>query len=419
MNRKLLAMMAAASLLLAGCSEAIAVLLLAEEAAQRALATLEAQEARAEAPAQRSEAETREEMSARLSVALAPTPTAIPPAARAKFDEEEQVLINLYERVSMAVVAISVQRTGRIFGGSGSGSGFVIDKQGHIVTNNHVIEGASRITVLFADGTRARARVIGTDSYSDLALLKVDRPADRLVTLELGDSDEVKVGQRVVAIGNPFGLAGTMTLGIVSARGRVLPESSAQGGGTFSNPDIIQTDAAINPGNSGGPLLDTRGRVIGVNTAIRTEAQNSFGQPVNSGVGFAVPSNTVKRVVEALLTEGRVRYPYLGIQGAFSLAELSEEFDVPVERGVVVAGVVEGGPAARAGLRGSTVSNRTGAITRLGDVIVAFDGKPVRRYEELIAMLVKNYKPGDRVTLTVWRDGRLVDLRVTLGERPR
>jgi 2-alkenal reductase len=395
------------------------VLLLAEEAAQRALATLEAQEARAEAPAQRSEAETREEMSARLSVALAPTPTAIPPAARAKFDEEEQVLINLYERVSMAVVAISVQRTGRIFGGSGSGSGFVIDKQGHIVTNNHVIEGASRITVLFADGTRARARVIGTDSYSDLALLKVDRPADRLVTLELGDSDEVKVGQRVVAIGNPFGLAGTMTLGIVSARGRVLPESSAQGGGTFSNPDIIQTDAAINPGNSGGPLLDTRGRVIGVNTAIRTEAQNSFGQPVNSGVGFAVPSNTVKRVVEALLTEGRVRYPYLGIQGAFSLAELSEEFDVPVERGVVVAGVVEGGPAARAGLRGSTVSNRTGAITRLGDVIVAFDGKPVRRYEELIAMLVKNYKPGDRVTLTVWRDGRLVDLRVTLGERPR
>jgi 2-alkenal reductase len=419
MNRKLLAMVAAASLLLAGCSEAIAVLSLAEEAAQRAIATLEAQEARADAPAQRGEAEAREATIARLSVAPAPTPTAIPSAARARFDEEEQVLVNLYERVNMAVVAISVQRTTRAFGVSGSGSGFVIDKQGHIVTNNHVVEGATRITVLFADGTRARARVVGTDGYSDLALLKVDRPADRLVTVELGDSDEVKVGQRVVAIGNPFGLAGTMTLGIVSARGRVLPESLAQGGGTFSNPDIIQTDAAINPGNSGGPLLDTRGRVIGVNTAIRTETQTGFGQPVNSGVGFAVPSNTVKRVVEALLTEGRVRYPYLGIQGAFSLAELSDEFDVPVERGVVVAGVVEGGPAARAGLRGSTVSNRTGAITRLGDVIVAFDGQPVRSYEELIATLVKHYKPGDRVTLTVWRDGRLVDLRITLGERPR
>jgi S1-C subfamily serine protease len=414
MNRKLIGVIAAASLLLAGCGEASAVLSLAEEAARRALATIEAQEAQAEPPAQREEASVL-----RISVEVQPTPTAIPPAARARLDEEEAVLVNLYERVSMAVVAISVQRSGRGFGTSGSGSGFVIDKQGHIVTNNHVVEGATRITVLFADGTRARAQVVGTDGYSDLALLKVDRPAERLVTVELGDSDEVKVGQRVVAIGNPFGLAGTMTLGIVSARGRVLPESSSSGGATFSNPDIIQTDAAINPGNSGGPLLDTRGRVIGVNTAIRTDSQTGFGQPVNSGIGFAVPSNTVKRVVEALLTEGRVRYPYLGIQGAFSLAELSEEFDVPLERGVVVAGVVEGGPAARAGLRGATVSNRTGAITRLGDVIVAFDGQPMRSYEELIALLVKKYKPGDRVTLTVWRDGRLVDLRVTLGERPR
>jgi 2-alkenal reductase len=417
MRMKLVAMMAAASLLLAGCSEAVALFSLAEEAAQRAIATIEAREAdapRAEAPAQQERGNL-----VRLSVELQPTPTAIPPAARARFDEEEAVLVNLYERVNMAVVAISVQRSGRGFGVSGSGSGFVIDKQGHIVTNNHVVDRATRITVLFADGTRARAQVVGTDGYSDLALLKVDRPAERLVTVELGDSDEVKVGQRVVAIGNPFGLAGTMTLGIVSARGRVLPESSSQGGATFSNPDIIQTDAAINPGNSGGPLLDTRGRVIGVNTAIRTDSQTGFGQPANSGVGFAVPSNTVKRVVEALLTEGRVRYPYLGIQGAFSLAELSEEFDVPLERGVVVAGVVEGGPAARAGLRSATISNRTGAVTRLGDVIVAFDGQPMRSYEEMIALLVKKYKPGDRVTLTVWRDGRLVDLRVTLGERPR
>jgi 2-alkenal reductase len=222
----------------------------------------------------------------------------------------------------------------------------------------------------------------------------------------------------VVAIGNPFGLAGTMTLGIVSARGRVLPEASSSGQGAFSNPDIIQTDAAINPGNSGGPLLDTRGRVIGVNTAIRTDNQLGFGQPVNSGVGFAVPSNTVKRVVQALLNEGRVRYPYLGIQGAFSLAEVGDQFNLPIERGVVVGGVVDGGPVARAGLRGSVVS-RTGAISRLGDVILAFNGQPVRSYEDLIATLVKNHQPGDRITLTVWRDGRQLDLAVTLGERPR
>jgi 2-alkenal reductase len=419
MKKELIGVAVAASVLVTGCGEVVAVLSLAEQAAQRAIATVEAKEASvqaAEAPARREE---RTETAPRLVVEIQPTPTAIPSAARARFDEEEAVLVNLYERVNMAVVAISVQRSSRGFGISGSGSGFVIDKQGHIVTNNHVVEGATRITVLFADGTRARAEVLGTDVYSDLALLKVDRPAERLVTVELGDSDEVKVGQRVIAIGNPFGLAGTMTLGIVSARGRVLPESSSQGGGSFSNPDIIQTDAAINPGNSGGPLLDTRGRVIGVNTAIRTDSQTGFGQPANSGVGFAVPSNTVKRVVESLLAEGRVRYPYLGIQGAFSLAELSEDFDVPLERGVVVAGVVEGGPAARAGLRGSTISNRTGAVTRLGDIIVTFDGQPVRSYEELIAALVKNYKPGDRVTLTVWRDGRLIDLRVTLGERPR
>jgi len=405
-NRRLLSVIAATAILLSGCSPLAFVRLPTDEAAGRTTAARSAE----------SRTATVADIS---SVVVQPTATAIPDAARAKLDQDEAVLINLYERVSPAVVSISVSRnTGSGARRTGSGSGFVIDKSGHIVTNNHVVADADRINVIFADGTRARAEVVGTDSYSDLALLKVNRPAERLVTVELADSDEVKVGQRVVAIGNPFGLAGTMTLGIVSARGRVLPEASSSGQGAFSNPDIIQTDAAINPGNSGGPLLDTRGRVIGVNTAIRTDNQLGFGQPVNSGVGFAVPSNTVRRVVRALLNEGRVRYPYLGIQGAFSLAEVGDQFDLPIERGVVVGGVVDGGPVARAGLRGSVIS-RTGSISRLGDVILAFNGQPVRSYEDLIATLVKNHQPGDRVTLTVWRDGRQLDLVVTLGERPR
>ncbi|PJF49100.1 MAG: PDZ domain-containing protein [Chloroflexi bacterium] len=408
-NKRLFSIIAATAILLSGCSSISS---LARSLADQA-------EVRAAALTRSDETEAITSV-VHAPVAIQPTPTAIPATARARFDEEEAVLINLYERVNRAVVSISVRRnTGSGFIGAGSGSGFVIDTAGHIVTNNHVVDGADRINVIFSDGTYARAELVGADAYSDLALLKVDRSAERLTPVELADSDEVKVGQRVVAIGNPFGLAGTMTLGIVSARGRVLPEPSSSGQGSFSNPDIIQTDAAINPGNSGGPLLDMRGRVIGVNTAIRTNNMAGFGQPVNSGVGFAVPSNTVKRVVRALLEEGRVRYPYLGIQGAFSLAEVGDQFDLPIERGVVVGGVVERGPVARAGLRGSTISRSTGQIIRLGDIILAFNGQPVSNYEELIALLVKNHQPGDRVTLTVWRDGRQLDLTVTLGERPQ
>lgn len=408
-NKRLLSIIAATAILLSGCGSIPSLARsLADEAEARAAALTRSGETGTITPV------------INAPVVIQPTPTAIPAAARARFDEEEAVLINLYERVNRAVVSISVQRnTGSGFIGAGAGSGFVIDTAGYIVTNNHVVDGADRVNVIFSDGTRARAELVGTDPYSDLALLKVNRPAERLTAVELADSDEVKVGQRVVAIGNPFGLAGTMTLGIVSARGRVLPEASSSGQGSFSNPDIIQTDAAINPGNSGGPLLDTRGRVIGVNTAIRTNNQVGFGQPANSGVGFAVPSNTVKRVVRALLEEGRVRYPYLGIQGAFSLAEVGDQFDLPIERGVVVGGVVERGPVARAGLRGSTISRSTGQIISLGDIILAFNGQPISNYEELIALLVKNHQPGDRVTLTVWRDGRQLDLTVTLGERPR
>jgi 2-alkenal reductase len=342
-----------------------------------------------------------------------PTATALPVAARVQFDQDEEVLVNLYERLNPAVVSIAIQVNSNMGAGNGSGSGFVIEADGYIVTNNHVVEDASRVDVIFYDGSRERAEVVGSDRYSDLALLKVDRSG--LTFIELADSDQVKVGQRVIAIGNPFGLEGTMTLGIVSARGRVLPEA-ANDGGSYSNPDIIQTDAAINPGNSGGPLLDSRGRVIGVNTAIRANNGTGFGQVANSGIGFAVPSNTVKRVVSALREVGRVSYPYLGIQGDIPLNQVSDQFDLP-KQGVMIASVRPGGPVDRAGLRGAQISGRD-TIQQPGDVIVAFNGAPVRDYEDLIAKLVSTSRPGDTITLTIWRDGSQRDMQVTLGERP-
>lgn len=346
-----------------------------------------------------------------------PTPTAIPAAARAQFDEDEMVLVNLYERVNPAVVSIQIEQTTRsgVDQAAGQGSGFVISADGYIVTNNHVVEDADEVKVVFADGSFERAEIIGMDRYSDLALLKVNKTG--LTFVELADSDQVKVGQRVIAIGNPFGLDGTMTLGIVSAKGRTLPEA-ARDGGSFSNPDIIQTDAAINPGNSGGPLLDSKGRVVGVNTAIRTNNESGFGQPSNSGIGFVVPANTVKRVVEALREEGRVRYPYLGIQGNVPLSLVANSVELPVKVGVMAAGVVEGGPVARAGLRPADINTRTGVVTRAGDIIVAFNGRPVKDYDSLIAMLVSSSKPGDTITLRVWRDGQEIDLQVVLAERP-
>jgi 2-alkenal reductase len=349
--------------------------------------------------------------------AIAPTPTAVPASARAQFDQDEMILVNLYERVNPAVVSIAnEQRTGGSLQAAGSGSGFVISADGYIVTNNHVIEDADRVDVIFADGAVARAVIVGADRYSDLALLKVEKTG--LPFVELANSDEVKVGQRVIAIGNPFGLNGTMTEGIVSAKGRTLPEASADGSGNFSNPSIIQTDAAINPGNSGGPLLDSSGRVVGVNTAIRTTNGSATGQPSNSGIGFAVPANTVKRVVDALKEDGRVRYPYLGIQGAIRVNQ-AQELNLPITQGVMPIGVVSGGPVADAGLRAATIDRNNGSITRAGDVIIAFNGTLVKDYDDLIARLIETTQPGDTATLRVWRNGQEVDLQVVLGERPQ
>ena len=350
---------------------------------------------------------------------LAPIPTAIPAQQRQNYDEEERVLINLYERANPAVVYIEVGRGSS----GGSGSGFVVDKRGYIVTNNHVVEQATQVDVIFSDGTRTPAKIVGRDTYADLAVIKVTVSENRLMPIEFADSSQVKPGQKVIALGNPFGLQGTMTTGIVSAVGRALPEkgeTTTGEGGLFSNPDIIQTDAAINPGNSGGPLLDSRGRLIGVNTAIRT-SNTVNGQASSSGVGFAVPSNTVKRVYPVLIEEGRYRYPYLGINMRQVDDTIADQFQLPVRRGVLVSDLVAGGPAEKSGLRGirtqGTGTART--IAELGDIIVALNGAQVKDSNDLISRLSATTRPGDTVTLIIIREGKQTEIKVKLGERPR
>jgi 2-alkenal reductase len=262
--------------------------------------------------------------------------------------------------------------------------------------------------------------LIGTDPYSDLAVIKVEVDAARLQPLPIADSDLIKVGQRVIAIGNPFGLVGTMTVGIVSGKGRTLPsDGPASASGNFSNPDIIQTDAAINPGNSGGPLLNSKGQVIGVNAAIRTDGTNR----ANSGVGFAIPSNTVKRVSQQLLKDGRVSYPYLGVSvdNHFTIGELAVALKLPVEKGVLVSSVVNGGPADRAGVRGGDrqITVRGIPVVTGGDIITAIDGDPITSFDQMIAYLSGQKLVGQEVTLTILRDGETLQLPLTLADRPR
>jgi S1-C subfamily serine protease len=319
-------------------------------------------------------------------------------------DQEEQLLIDLYEQISPSVVYIAV--TTRF--GDGTGTGFVLDQEGHIVTNNHVVEGAERIAVNLVDGTTAEAELVGADADSDLAVIRVDLPADGLRPVELGDSTSLRVGQRAIAIGNPFGLEQTMTTGIVSALGRVLRQDSG-----FSLPQLVQTDAAINPGNSGGPLLDSDGRVIGVTTLIYSESGTS------SGVGFAVPVETVKRVVPALIETGAYADPWLGIEGTSLSPTLAEELGLAVEEGVLVQNVVQGGPAATGGLRGSSqfVTLDGARIGRDGDIITAIDGVLVGDMDDLIVYLADR-QVGQKVVLTVLRDGSERTVEVTLAERP-
>jgi 2-alkenal reductase len=345
------------------------------------------------------------------------TATPLSEADLAELDAQDALLTNLYQGVNPAVVYIEVLvEHGGGFQQRGSGSGFMIDRDGHVVTNNHVVEGADALQVVLADGSVTDdAEIVGRDPYSDLAVIKINVEPDRLMPLELGDSDVLQVGQRVIAIGNPFGLQGTMTSGVVSAVGRTLTSQILEGG-SFSNPEIIQTDAAINPGNSGGPLLDTRGRVVGVNTAIRSNTG------VNAGVGFAVPVNTVKRILPHLIEEGAYDYPYLGITSnrLFTVAELAEPLDLPVDHGVLIAEVQPGTAAAEAGLQGGDreVEVMGQSVVAGGDIITAIDGERLRTFDDLVAYLVSDTEVGQEVALTIFRDGTQMEISVTLGERP-
>ena len=313
------------------------------------------------------------------TVTSEPAPTGSGSATATATARSATDVSDLYERVSPGVVSIET-RTGA---GGGSGSGFVIDDEGHIVTNEHVVDGARTVRVRFNEGAPVSARVVGEDPSSDLALLKID-PGDReLRPLELGSSKELKVGQPAIAIGSPFRLEGTLTTGVISAIGR-----SIAGVGNFSIDDVVQTDAAINPGNSGGPLLDASGRVIGVN------AQIASASGANDGVGFAIPVDTVKKVVPALKEGREIKRPYLGVSTS----------DTRTGTGAQVAAVVPRGPADRAGLRA-------------GDRIVGIAGRDVTRSTDVSAIITER-KPGDKVDIRIRRGGDERTVSVTLGTRP-
>ena len=346
---------------------------------------------------------------------------------------QEEVMVRIYENVLPSIVRITVRQ--RVDGSPdsrglpdvpgfrfpdlpedfferGEGSGFVWDEEGHIVTNNHVIQDADRVTVIFADRTEIEARVLGTDPDSDLAVLELDESKDDARPVTLGDSDALRVGQMAVAIGNPFGQEFTMTSGIISALGRTIRSGSS----SFTTPEVVQTDAPINPGNSGGPLLDRKGRVIAVTTQIISH------RGVSAGIGLSVPINAAKQVIPALIEDGSYEYSWLGITGITLRPEVAERMDLPRETGgVLVIQVADDSPAERAGLNGSdsTVSIEGVPYPVGGDIIVAIEGTALPLMSDLIAFLTGNTRPGDKVVLDIIRDGdQREQLDVTLGKRP-
>lgn len=332
------------------------------------------------------------------------------------FDIAERRVIDVYERVAPGVVSISTRVLRRTFffdavPEEGAGTGFVIDREGHILTNFHVIDGAERIEVDFGDDTVYRAEVVGRDPRNDLAVLRVNAPPEILFPLTLGTSSNLVVGQRAIAIGNPFGQFGrTLTTGVISALGRTL---EGQGGRTISN--VIQTDAAINRGNSGGPLLDSSGRVIGVNSAIFSPTG------ANAGVGFAVPVDTVRRVLPDLLALGRYPHPWLGIRYAYAVTPgLAEILRLPVDSGLLIVQLFEGSPLRRAGVRGAQAETILGnqRVFVGGDILTAVDGVPIRRLEQLEQLLEDNYRVGDTVTVTLQRGPEVLELQMQLAEAP-
>jgi 2-alkenal reductase len=301
--------------------------------------------------------------------------------------------------------------------GASLGSGFVFDNDGHIVTNYHVIENNATLEVAFSSGKKYRGWVAGEDQDSDLAVVRVEVPESELHPLALGNAAQTKVGQLVVAIGNPFGLEGTMTIGIVSGKGRTIQSQRAGAGGSvFTSGDIIQTDAAVNPGNSGGPLLNLEGEVIGVNESILTRGY----EQASSGVAFAVSIDTVRRIIPELIDKGEFRYPYLGI---FSLGEITlltqEVLGLPRATGVYVTGVTPGSPADRGGIRAGNRDTNLPGVAAGGDLIIAVDGQEVLSFNDLIVYITMNKSPGDKIFLTILRGDEQINLELTLDERPK
>lgn len=372
----------------------------------------------------------------------APTPTAPPvrptdaplppiasapqaPTTEAAITEHEQRLIALYQRASQAVVSLDVVVDPSANlppghppitpdGPTGQGSGFLFDDQGHIITNHHVVAGAVQIQVRFANGATVIADLIGSDPDSDLAVIKVTSLPEGMTPLPLGDSREVQVGQTAVAIGSPFGEQNTLTVGVVSGLGRTL-RGPTRSFGSFSIPNVIQTDAAINPGNSGGPLLNLRGEVIGINTAIAV----SLGGRDFEGVGYAVPAQTIARVAPVLIRQGRYDHPWLGVSMTTIDTLFANRFGLPVNRGVLVGTVQPNSPAEQAGLRGGNATETyRGLPVRIGgDIILACNGVPIFSSDQLIGLL-DQFTVGDRITLTIQRGNAQLEVAVTLAARP-
>jgi S1-C subfamily serine protease len=328
-------------------------------------------------------------------------------------------LAALYEKVNPGVVTIIAYASDSA--NDALGSGFVIDTDGHILTNMHVIANAVQVEVDFPSGFMTTGTIAAKDPDSDIAVIRVDAPAEELHPLVLGDSSLVKIGDPVVAIGNPFGLYNTLTLGIVSAKGRTDESLQNANDTTFYLiGDMIQTDAALNPGNSGGPLLNLQGEVIGINRSILSASGNPSGVATNSGLGFAVSSNLVRRVLPDLLATGQYDYPYLGLSSLGEIhLHIQQALGLPYAYGVYITGVVPGGPADTAGLRVGTedIPNITD-LKKGGDLIIALNGQKINNFGDMISYILMNFKPGDTVTFTVYREGGTVDIPVTLGSRP-
>lgn len=321
-------------------------------------------------------------------------------------------LADLFSKSQDGVVQIIVRKTSDNSSDRAIGSGIVYDGSGHIITSNHVVDDYQKIRVVFHDGESYSAKITGTDQFADLAVIKVDASPQTFHILPLGDSSKLRIGDQVIAIGSPFGLSGSMTTGIVSQVGRILNPPNI---GSFSIPNVIQTDAAINPGNSGGPLLNDQGEVIGINTAIQTQT-GEF-----SGVGFAIPSNTMKRIVPLLIQDGHYKHPWLGVSGITVDADLSDSLGLSTQSGFLIGTIVPDSPAAKAGLHASNQTKTVDGIKYKfgGDIIIAVDKTPVLKLEDLLNYLQDNKSSGDKMILKINRGGKIMDVTLVLQERPQ